>query len=300
MGQYLPDGSGRLLYSPQQITFNPGLNDQSRLIELQNNSYFIVCASVGPRNQYDTACRIGKYDTNLFSIALGSKIFNMSRDHTTHGMAVSRINSQTFLACFGQFITKRGVCYVGTVRDNFKDGLESDISFGNEILFDTDGGVDDIKILHANQSVLMICYQKFGAGECRLASVVGIPQTQEYTVVISPEKFDFQTNAIDSPTIFRVPPNSLSPNNNNPELLGICYVDENNGVCKFGEVDLNAMKLNFDNDFTNPFADRGCGVINAIYLQETTNKIIVCYVKFAGSTPLFNRGLCKYGTITTQ
>ena len=35
---------------------------------------------------------------------------------------------------------------MGTVVGNFANGLESEISFGNEILFDEDGGVDEIKV----------------------------------------------------------------------------------------------------------------------------------------------------------
>ena len=140
--------------------------------------------------------------------------------------------------------------------------------FGNEILFDEDGGVDNIQIIRADKDTLVLCYKKFGAGECRLAAIEQIAGSSEMTVVISTEKFDFQFNSIESPTIFRVPANSLLPNENNPELLGVCYVDENNGVCKFGEIDLNAFKINFDETYTKPFADRGCGEINAIYLEE--------------------------------
>ena len=98
MGQYLPNDQQRIIYSNSQITFNPYLNDQSVLIELQNNnSYFIICASIGPKNRYDTACKIGKYDTETKLIGLGSGIFNISQGHTTHGVAVIRINSYTFL-----------------------------------------------------------------------------------------------------------------------------------------------------------------------------------------------------------
>merc|ERR1712228_132397 len=197
MAQYLNDG--RILYSQNQVTFNPFLNDQSNLIELQNNSYFIVCASVGPRNQYDTACKIGKYDTEAMMIGLGPKVFNMSKDHTTHGMATHRINANTFLSCFGQFIARRGVCFVGTVVNNFANGIESEIVFGNELLFDEDGGVDNIEIIRADKDTLVLCYKKFGAGECRLAAIEQIVGSSELTVMISSEKFDFQMNSIESP-----------------------------------------------------------------------------------------------------
>ena len=77
MGRYL-DGGG-IMYSSNRMTFNPYSNDQTHLIELQNNSYFIICASVGPRNQYDTACKIGRYATSTMDISLGSKVFNISK-----------------------------------------------------------------------------------------------------------------------------------------------------------------------------------------------------------------------------
>ena len=165
-----------------------------------------------------------------------------------------------------------------------------------------DLGVDEISIIHASQEVLVICYQVYGEGRCKLATVVEIGTSGEYTIVISNDRFDFQPNGIDSPTIFRIPPNVLQPNRNNPELLGVCYVDADNGVCKFGEIDLNTMTIKFDEAETNAFGDRGIGEINAIYLGQNgdanSNQIVVCYIKFSGSTPLLNRGLCKYGTIT--
>ena len=192
---------------------------------------------------------------------------------------------------------------MGTV--NFTDGIESEIKFGNQLILDEHLGVDEIKIIHASQSVLLICWKELDSGSCRLA------QIQEevngiYTVDIGKEEYDFEEDLIDSPTIFRVPPNVLGPNKDNPELLGVCYVDENNGKCKFGKVDLNGddvneMELIFDEDATKDFADRGVGTINAKYLgygSQNLDKLVVCYVKYAGSTPLFNRGLCKYGTIT--
>ena len=97
MGRYLPNEDGQIIYSPSEVTFNPYLNSNSVLIELQNNSYFIVCASVGPNSEYDTACKVGKYDTEIMSIGLGSKVFNISQGHRIRGLAVSRINGNTFL-----------------------------------------------------------------------------------------------------------------------------------------------------------------------------------------------------------
>ena len=163
--------------------------------------------------------------------------------------------------------------------------------------------VDEVKIIHLNSTVIAICYTATidGIGTCKLASIVELGNSGEYTIVIGGSSFDFQMNGIDSPTVFRVPPNTLSPNQDNPELLGICYVDANNGVCQFAEVDLASMTLNFDEKETNAFADRGVGTINAIYLGQgqdsNVGKLVVCYIKFAGSTPLFNRGLCKYGNV---
>eukprot|EP00483_Globobulimina_turgida_P013064 UN13088 len=83
LGSYATNGA--LNYSEQSYTFNPYLNDQSRLIELRSPdmNYFIICASVGPNNQYDTACRVGEYDTDGWTISLGSKIFNMTMNHPT-------------------------------------------------------------------------------------------------------------------------------------------------------------------------------------------------------------------------
>jgi len=298
MGKYL--GDGRLTYSWNEVTFNPYLNDNTNVIELQNNSYFIICASVGPRSQYDTACRIGKYDLDSGAIQLGSKVFNMTTDHPVRGMAVARINSYTFVACMALFVDRRGVCFVGEVQGNFADGLETDIHFGSEIVMEEDLGVDEVKIIHANQTELVMCYTTFSVGRCRMAHVVPIGNNDRYTIEFEAGKFDFNTDGIDSPAVFRVPPNSLTPNQNNPELLGICYVDENNGVCKFGVIDFDNNAIVFDEDETEAFGDRGVGKINAIYLSETTNKLVVCYIKFAGATPLFNRGLCKYGTVTTD
>jgi len=290
MGQYLADG--RIMYSQNQATFNPYLNDQSNLIELQNNSYFIVCASVGPRNEYDTACKLGKYDIEGMTIGLGRGVYNMSKGHTTHGMGTTRLNENTFLSCFGQFLVQRGVCFVGTVVGNFANGIESEIVFGNEILFDEDGGVDEIQIAHIDATTLVICYRKLGAGECRWASVEQLGAA--LTVVITPEPFDFEENGIDSPSVFRVPAGALGADS--AEVLGVCYVDANDGICRLGDVDTNGNKIVFDEAPTDAFADRGTGEVNAIYLGG--DKVIVCYIKFAGSTPLFNRGLCKYGTIT--
>ena len=202
--------------------------------------------------------------------------------------------------CYAEFIGQQlGFCVVGTVRNNFQQGLESDIIFSNPMALDTNFGVDEIKIIHASQTVLFICYQRYGEGTCRLGQVVslgGSPET--FTVVISAQEYPFQPNGIDSPSIFRVPPGALSVNS--PELLGVCYVDANNGVCKFGEWTQQNMNLTFDAQETRPFGDRGVGTINAMYLGQNgqdESKIVVCYIKFAGSTPLFNRGLCKYGTI---
>ena len=195
-------------------------------------------------------------------------------------------------SCFGQFVVQRGVCFVGTVVGNFEDGLESEITFGNEILFDEDGGVDEIQRMHTDATSLVICYRKLGAGECRWASVVQMGAA--LTVVVSPEPVDFERSGIDSPSMFRVPAGSLSSDSG--ELVGVCYVDANDGVCRLGEVDADGEKIVFDEAATDAFADRGTGEVNAIFLGG--DKMIVCYIKFAGSTPLFNRGLCKYGTIT--
>ena len=96
MGQYLPNNQ-QIIYSQSAMTFNPLPNDQSVLVELQNNSYFIVCSSAGPRNEYDTNCYIGKYDTTSMEITFGYFPYNITEGHTTHGMAITRLNSYTFL-----------------------------------------------------------------------------------------------------------------------------------------------------------------------------------------------------------
>ena len=49
-------------------------------------------------------------------------------------------------------------------------------------------------------------------------------------------------------------------------------------------VDLDSLTVTFDESQSNAFGDRGVGTINAVYLQETSNQMVVCYIKFAGST----------------
>eukprot|EP00483_Globobulimina_turgida_P002072 UN02074 len=142
-----------------------------------------------------------------------------------------------------------------------------------------------------------------GAGLCQFGLIEQLSGTRRYTVEFLPEKFIFADKEDESISVFQVQPNSLAPDFNNPELLGVCFVDNRVGKCKFGEVDLEAMKINFEDAETNPFDDSGVGDTTAVYLgggrsNDEANFLVVCYQDFSGSTPLFNRGLCKLGTIT--
>merc|ERR1712218_337448 len=248
----------------ESYIFNGGLNDQSHLVELQNNSYFIVCYSDGPNNEYDTECRVGQYDYNVLTILFGDLSFNMTQNVPTNGMDIARISNNAFISCFAAYTNKIGVCFVGTVENNFGDGVNSKILYGNQIIFNGEGGTDKVNIVHVNSTVLIICYMKNNGGSCKFG-IVELLNNGRYDIQIQSNEFDFEYNSIESPSIFLVPADSLD-NDLNPELLGICYVDERSGVCRFDEND------------TNSFDDQGIGTIVVRYLSNS--KVVVCYVDF--------------------
>eukprot|EP01084_Bolivina_argentea_P286228 490982_1 len=294
LGTKQSDGS--LTYGPA-ATFNFNLNDQSRLLELQSNSYFIMCYSAGQFNAFDTACRVGQYHFSN-QILFGILDYPMITGVTTSDMDIIRINSNTFLSCFTAYVQRVGACRVGSV--NFESSVNSPIIYGTELVFN-DGGTSSIKIMHASSTVLIICYLNSNYGECKFGTIGQIGETGVYTVDFKDEIFSFgMRDLIESPSIFRIPPNIISENN--PELLGVCYVDDTAGKCQFGEIDLDSLVIIFDESTTNDFDEKGVGTITTTYVsrsQDSTqiNKLVVCYVEFSGSTPLFNKGLCKYGTV---
>eukprot|EP01083_Nonionella_stella_P195284 719470_1 len=227
-GPYRSSGRGEVLIGSFQqddaslqygapTTFNPGLNDETRLIELQSDGYFIICSAVGPNNQYNTGCRIASYDVDTLAINIGNRSFDMTRDHQTHAMTVSRIASDGFIACFAEYVQRFGACYVGSVVYNEGDEMNSLIIFSDEHVFYNTYNypIDDIRIVHVNQTVLAICYNAHvtigegGKGECKLAvqqQIGGI-----WTMLFYSRPFEFSDHEVQSLELFRVNANSLSP-----------------------------------------------------------------------------------------
>eukprot|EP01084_Bolivina_argentea_P084314 152520_1 len=262
------DSSGTLT-TGNSVTFNPGPNDQSHLIELQSNGYFIVCASAGYSNEYDTACRIGQYSVPQLTIQFGTNIWNMTMGRSTNGMDTTRIDADTFISCFGVGDNKIGVCFVGTVTDDFEKGLDSEIAFGNEIVFNEAGNTGRVKITRLSQTVLAICYERHGdspSGQCKLGVIAELNDGTKI-IQIQSSQFQYADEEIDALSIFNVPPGELPPNNDNPELLGLCYVHQSEGVCRFGVVDLDALRITFDEAETNGFAPYSTGKVTANYLR---------------------------------
>eukprot|EP01084_Bolivina_argentea_P129832 229265_1 len=305
--------TGSIIYGDNVYEFNPRPNDQSRLIELQSGEYAVICSSAGPVTQYDTECRIAHYNTYTLTMNIGTNVFKMTESHPTSGMVVERIASNGFLACFVEYIQRFGACYVGTVSWS-TNAIDSNITFSNEIIFHNDllNPIDELKLTHVNETMLTICYTTHiltgngGNGICRY---VILSQVSGYwTVSILPQIYQFVDHEINSLSLFHVDMNALYPNYNNPELIVICYVDDGtDGYCKFAEIDLDTNSIIFEEGVTENFHPTGTrvGSTTTAYLgygrySGEANYLVICYTQFSGSTPLFNKGYCRLGTITTD
>ena len=167
MGKYNKD-DGSIQYGVKTV-FNPLENDQSVLVELQANGYFITCASVGPNAQYETACRIGNYTTDTLRLQYSQNYYNITSEVRTDGMGIVRINSNNFVVCYGRGIAETGVCVLGRVVNNFGNGVDSQIVYTNEIVFNSEGGTRGVKIKVVNAQVdgtvfFVLCYESRNDG----------------------------------------------------------------------------------------------------------------------------------------
>eukprot|EP00486_Rosalina_sp_Unknown_P013136 CAMPEP_0201590756 /NCGR_PEP_ID=MMETSP0190_2-20130828/181459_1 /ASSEMBLY_ACC=CAM_ASM_000263 /TAXON_ID=37353 /ORGANISM="Rosalina sp." /LENGTH=426 /DNA_ID=CAMNT_0048047553 /DNA_START=71 /DNA_END=1347 /DNA_ORIENTATION=- len=284
------------------VTFNVGDNDQSNVVELErNDSYFAVCYSIGPNDNKGTGCRIGQYDVTDLSVRFGQQLFNVPSNGPTDGMGISRINNESIIVCYAESQGNgNGVCVIGMIDDLVDNGLNAKITFGTPVVFNNQGGTDEIKfarVYRGNRnstddpfSDFVICYVTSVDGAC---SYLDLDQDANGNIelILRSRAAFAPRDSIDQPSIARIPANTTGLNNQQ-ELLLVCYVDvgiDEDAECIFGTVDVVGKKLAFDTsqDNISQFEDGRTDRINVLYLGG--NSIVICYVDINGA-PITNDG----------
>ena len=105
-------------------------------------------------------------------------------------------------------------------------------------------------------------------------------------------RYPFGTDIAGEPDMFVIPDGQIDLGNQYPQIV-VCYVGDM-AECKVGEYNEVGKSIYFEADTFN-FSASNTGAIDLVYLGD--NQMMICYVKFSGSTPFFNKGVCQFGTV---
>eukprot|EP01083_Nonionella_stella_P258349 883163_1 len=297
VGSFDLTGNTMKFGAPQQ--FNDQDNDQTNIIELnRTDSIFAVCYSMGNDDQKGTGCRLGVYDVNSLSVKLGNTFFPLPSNGLTDGMGVSRaIDNGTFVVCYANTNYRIGECVVARAPDLDRYGINAQITYSYPVLFNAEGGTDEIEIHHVYSGSrygdpnLVICYVSFNDGAC--SYMVVDMDNPSNPLQLRDRALFAPGDVIDQPTAQVIYPNGDI--GNTQQLLMVCYVDvgretKETAGCVFGEIDINQDKIIFEMQTINNFEFDGADKIDALYLGG--NNMIVCYVDGSENA---NRAPCIFG-----
>lgn len=249
-----------------------------------------------------TGCRIGQYDVTDLSVKFSANQYLVPSNGPTDGMGISRVNNGTILVCYANSGKGVGECSIGIIDDLATNGIDAKITFQPAVVFNSEGGTDEIKIRRlprgnsSDNPDFVICYVSENDGACSYLTV-DIDGPTDIDLQFKSRTQFAARDTIDQPSIQRIPRNATNLNNKD-ELLLVCYVDvgiAEDAECVFGVIDQIGKTVTFnDGDKPSVFEDGRTDRIDALYLGG--NNVVICYVDINGA-PVTNDGPCLFGTI---
>eukprot|EP01084_Bolivina_argentea_P180196 311302_1 len=278
----------KFTWSNHYIQFNEGLTDQTQLEYLMNN-YFVICYSTGDNDQ-SIMCRLGEYSVTNMNITFSKNEYSVFKGEATDGMSIVKLTNISFLACFAEGINEIGGCYIGTVQNDFKNGINSEIKFNTKQIFNPNGGTDEVSINFIDENNLLFCYVSRDDGACTF----GILSNDKTEISFPNQNRNvFITNHCDETDSVIIPTNS----NNGSPLVLICYIDlsrnDNKGICRFGSIDVAKYNIMFDEN-ESTYNNEATDEVITMYLGGNT--MIVCYLDIQSEQEAKNKGICNFGT----